>query len=239
MGQALVKQDKPQTPLSSEPGLAAVASSSDALPALGDLRFQSLLGAKAWRQLPLAIRQRFSKRLVGGAAAIYRGELVAMRMSIAGKILAQLLRLVGAPLPLSVDEHVPSVVTVTEDKPSGGQVWTRLYANHHGFPQVIHSAKRFAGHTGLEEYLGFGLAMALRVEAAPDALLFHSAGYVWRCGRLELRIPRWLEPGSLLVEHRDCAQEHGEGAFLFALTLKHPWLGELVHQAGIYREASS
>ncbi|MEO0393834.1 MAG: DUF4166 domain-containing protein [Pseudomonadota bacterium] len=197
-----------------------------------------MLGAEGWGLLPAAIRQRFSNRLADRATAIYRGHLTAVRISPLGHLLANILRLFGAPLPLSTDRDVPSVVTVTEDVRHGGQVWTRLYANRQGFPQVIHSAKRFAGPTGLEEYLGFGLSMALALEPRPDALLFHSAGYVWRLGRFDLRLPRWLEPGQLLVEHRDCTDQHGPGAFIFALTLHHPWFGELVHQAGIYREAA-
>ncbi len=204
--------------------------------ALGDLRFRTLLGADDWNGLPAAIRRRFAKRLADGATAICAGRLVEMRVSRAGRFLANLLRPFGAPLPLQQAVDVPSVVTVTEDVRSGGQVWTRLYANRTGFPQVIHSAKQFTGPTGLEEYLGFGLAMALRVEATEDALLFHSAGYYWRIGTWRLRLPRWLEPGALLVEHRDRAASDGDGAFLFALTLTHKWFGELIYQAGLYRE---
>ncbi len=68
-----------------------------------------------------------------------------MRMSWAGRILSQVLRLIGAPLPICLDSDVASIVTVTEDAATGGQIWTRLYAKRAGFPQVIHSAKRFSG----------------------------------------------------------------------------------------------
>ena len=241
MGQALVKQeqlfagrdgsDRPRTQQHHEDPQIGVN-------ARGDLRFRALMGADAWGLLPAAIRQRFSKRCAEKATAIYRGHLTTVRISPLGHALANILRLVGAPLPVSTDDDVPSVVTVTEDVRHGGQVWTRLYANRQGFPQVIHSAKRFSGPTGLEEHLGFGLSMALELEPRADALLFHSAGYVWRLAGLEIRLPRWLEPGQLLVEHRDCADQHGPGAFIFALTLHHPWFDELVHQAGIYRESA-
>ncbi|HEX2726500.1 MAG TPA: DUF4166 domain-containing protein, partial [Beijerinckiaceae bacterium] len=56
---------------------------------LCDLRFRVLLGAKEWDALDEAIRQRFSKRLAGGATAIYVGRSIETWMSRAGWLLAQ------------------------------------------------------------------------------------------------------------------------------------------------------
>lgn len=205
----------------------------EAAPApLGDLRFRALLGAKLWEELPADVRRRFSKRLSGSAAASYVGRITELRMNRAGRVLSQVLRLIGAPLPICLDTDVASVVTVTEDGESGGQVWTRLYAKRGGFPQVIHSAKRFAGPTGLEEYVGFGIAMALRLHVEDGVLLFRSAGYSLRLGPWRLPIPRWLAPGELTVTHR----ETGPEAFTFTLELRHALFGELLYQSGDYRD---
>ena len=98
----------------------------------------------------------------GCAAVVYVGEVVECRLSAAGWLLAQLGRLIGAPLPLSRDIEVPACVSVTEDISFAGQFWTRIYGRRRGFPQVISSSKRFAGPTGLEEQIGGGFGIALR-----------------------------------------------------------------------------
>jgi hypothetical protein len=149
---------------------------------LHDLRFRALLGEAGWNRLPQAVRDRFSKRLRPGMAVTYVGEITESRRNGAGQALAQLCRLIGAPLPLYDDLGVAAVVTVTEDGQAGGQFWTRMYNQAHGFPQVIHSSKRFAGPTGLEEYLGCGFGIALAVSADETALHFHSRGYFLALG---------------------------------------------------------
>jgi hypothetical protein len=210
-----------------------LAEYSDAMRPLGDLRFRSLLGYEGWRRLPSAVRARFSKRMGSGKSVCYTGRIVACRMRPAGWLLAQLCRLIGAPLPLGRDTGVAAVVTVTEDGDSGGQVWTRMYARTHGFPQVIHSAKRFAGPTGLEEYLGGGFGVALRVSAHDDGICFISDHYFLMLGTWRLRIAQWLAPGVLTIEHVDL----GQGSFGFILDLRHPLLGELIHQIGDFHDA--
>jgi hypothetical protein len=142
----------------------------------GDPRFRALLPQKEWDALPLSIRRRFSKRLAGDASSVYGGEILETRMSRAGWLLAQAARLVGAPLPLARSAHAAAVVTVTDDKVGGGQGWTRVYARRNGFPQVVHSAKRFAGPTGLEEYLGHGFGIALDVYVREGVLIFRVFG---------------------------------------------------------------
>jgi len=204
-----------------------------ALRPLLDLRFRRLIGREAWDDLPQAVRQRFSKQLSGDAVALYRGRVVRTDFSALGWLLAQFLRIIGAPLPVSRDTEVPALVSVSEDHRSGGQVWSRLYGRRNGFPQVIHSAKRFAGVTGIEEYVGHGVGMALKVEALADGLRFISDHYFLTIAGRRLRLPRWIEPGQTVVEHHDL----GHGCFRFSLKLHHPWLGRLVEQHALFRDA--
>ena len=201
-------------------------------PGLADLRFRALAGAECWARLPSAVRARFERHIGAGATILYAGEVVECRMSRCGRLLSQLVRLVGAPLPLSSDAFVPAAVSVTEDAAAGGQFWTRVYGRRRGFPQVIHSSKRFAGPTGLEEYVGRGLGIALRLEVDDGALHFLSDHYFLKLGRVRLRLPRWLSPGRMRVSHVDC----GSGTFAFVLSLVHPWLGELVRQTAMFEE---
>jgi uncharacterized protein DUF4166 len=200
---------------------------------VGDLRFRALISDADWSALPLPIRRRFSKRLAGGNTAVYVGEVLETQMSRAGWLLAQAARLIGGPLPISRDAHTPSVVTVTEDVARKGQHWTRLYARRDGFPHIVHSSKRFAGPTGLEEYVGCGIGMALTIHVEDAALIFRAAHYFVQIARLRLRLPRWASPGSLSVTHA----ELGDGRFLFKLEIIHPRLGRLICQTAAFQEA--
>lgn len=199
---------------------------------LHDLRFRTLLGPDAWSRLPPAVRHRFGRRLAAGTAVTYVGTIVDSRRTRAGRMLVNLCRLIGDPLPLEAEIAVPAVVTVTEDGATGGQCWTRLYGRPRGFPQVVHSSKRFAGPTGLEEYLGYGLGIALTVTADEKGLRFLSDHYFVEAGGIRLRLPSWLAPGRLSITHRDL----GDGLFAFVLSLHHRLFGEIVSQTGIFRE---
>jgi len=201
-------------------------------PSSADLRFSNLLGEDAWAQLPEAVQVRFAKRIVPGRSVTYEGEIVDCKIALAGRLLAQLCRCIGAPLPLSCDTGVAAIATVTEDCVGNGQVWSRMYARHRGFPQVIHSAKRFNGPTGLEEYLGGGFGIALTVRATKSGITFLSDHYFLRLGHWRLRLPRWISPGTLRIDHQD----DGDGRFTFVLSLHHATLGKLIHQVGRFRD---
>jgi len=193
----------------------------------GDTRFATLLGRRAWLRLPEAIRRRFGRRLRAGESLVYRGNILETRMSQLGRCLAFLLQPFGAPLPLEAGAGgAPAVVTVTENTDGRGQFWTRQYNRRNAFPQIVHSMKRFSGPTGLEEEIGHGIGMTLKLEAGPAHLLFHSQAYfVTLLGR-RLYLPPVFQPGRLVVGHHD----RGAGVFDFTLDLTHPVFGELLHQ---------
>jgi uncharacterized protein DUF4166 len=197
-----------------------------------DVRFRALVGEEGWARLPEAVRHRFSKRWKPGDMVVYQGHVVATELSRLGCVLAFLARAIGAPLPVTNGMTGPAVVAVSENAALGGQTWTRAYACPGKFPQVIHSAKRFSGPTGLEEYVGYGFGMTLRVLEEEDALVFRSERYFFEVGRLRLQIPRFAEPGAMEIVHRD----EGGGQFSFHLTLRHRIAGRLMHQLAYFRD---
>jgi hypothetical protein len=199
---------------------------------LSDLRFRTLVGEAAWARLPESVRRRFSKCLAPGEMLLYSGTVVATELSFAGRILTFLARAIGSPLPLTDGATGPALVAIVEDDRLGGQSWIRIYARPGRLPQTIHSAKRFSGPTGLEEYIGHGIGMALSVSVEDGALIFRSSHYFLEIGAWRWRLPCALAPGSMQVTHR----EEGGGAFSFRLELRHPLLGRLVHQLAYFRD---
>lgn len=201
---------------------------------VADCRFRALLGEPAWSALPDAVRQRFGKRLAPGEVAVYAGAVVATKLSRTGRLLAQLARVIGAPLPTRDGATGPAVVMVTEEPQLEGQRWVRLYAQPGGSAQMIQSAKRFRGPTGLEEHVGRGMAMELRVSVENGALVFRSNGYFFEALGLRFSLPRVLSPGTMTIIHR----QEADGAFTFQLTLDHRVFGRLLDQVARFRDVA-
>lgn len=164
----------------------------------------------------------------------YAGEVEATHFNGLGRVLAQLLRLVGSPLPLDAgNAGAPAFVTVTEDAAGAGQFWTRQYGRPNGrFPQTVRSTKRFTGPTGCEEWVTRWLGMSLNVRVEDGALYFDSQRYLLKLFGRSVALPTWLTPGRLRVGHRAI----GDTAFRFTLELIHPLFGPLLHQSILFRD---
>ena len=199
------------------------------------MRFRQLFKADEWQALPPAVRTRFGRRVAIGEALIYRGQVEHNRVNRWGRWLNRVLRLVGAPLPLDTQNAgAAAIVTVTE-APDGGQIWMRQYGctdPKRPFPQVIQSAKRFTGATGIEEHIGRGIGMSLRPCVEDRELVFRAEDIFWNVGPLRLTLPRWLGPSELRAGH----EELGGGRFVFTLRLTHRWLGVILDQRVQFRD---
>jgi len=207
-------------------GVKRASEIANASESLYDLRFRKLLNPDDWDSLPAAVQRRFSKRLSEGQIALYSGYIAEARFSKIGISFAQACRIIGAPLPLHRDIGASAAVSVAEDGASGGQHWTRIYHREKGFPQTINSVKGFKGSTGLQEYIGKGIGMALKVRVLQKGLSFVSDHYFIEIGNLHIRLPRWMMQLRTEVQHID----QGDGWFDFSLSVSHKWLGELIYQ---------
>ena len=200
---------------------------------VGDLRFRKLFTDTQWKKLPLKVRARFGRRVEIGEALIYRGHVEFNHVNRWGRALNAMLRLIGAPLPLDTQNAgAAAIVTVTE-APDGGQIWMRQYARQdtdRPFPQIIQSAKRFTGATGIEEHIGGGIGMSLIPLVEGRELVFRAQDIFWDVPgpwkKLRLTLPRWLGPKVLRAGHEEVAN----GEFVFTLRLEHKWFGKMLDQ---------
>src|SRR5262249_62132381 len=110
--------------------------------------------------------------------------------------------------------------------------WRRLGGRPGRCALVVPSAKRFAGPTGLEEYVGYGVGMTLTVEAREGALIFRSKDYFVELFGSRWRLPPWLAPGNTVVTHAELPG----GRFSFTAPPLHPPVGRMVLQVGMFRE---
>jgi Domain of unknown function (DUF4166) len=195
-------------------------------------RFRALMTEAAWASLPCDVRRRFETPVPPGGMKLYAGHVVSTELSRGGRALAFFARIAGSPLPDTHGATGPATVIVTEDSERGGQVWTRLLSRPGRDAQVITSVKRFAGPTGLEERLGRGFSMRLRLSAEDGALVFRSVGYDFELFGRRIRLPALLAPGTCEIVHRNL----GSTRFSFTLTLTHPLLGRLVRQDAHFEE---
>ena len=189
--------------------------------------YAALVGRR-WRDLPARTRARFERER---ELVCYRGRVVRSESTPVGRFFRQLARLVGSPLPLDDATGPAAVIVMTVD--ASDSAWTRVYRRRSGRPQAIRSVKRFAGPTGLEEYLGCGICMALRVRAQGRSLVFESAGYYLGFGDHRVPLPRWLTPGRLTVRHADIASSR----FRFSLEVTHPRFGVVLRQEAEFEDA--
>lgn len=201
----------------SDPGLVA------------DPTYRRLLGPDAWRRLPQEVQRRFSSRPHGDAHVSYRGH-VRIRMSPAGRLFAQVCRVLGTLLPPRAGLSVPVNVDLTDDA-DGGVRWTRRYEYPRSKPVTVASTKCIGAGGRLLEMVGRFFVMDLDVTEQDGSLVFTSTAYRLRLGGLRLKIPDALTPGTTTVAHTQVAGD----LFRFTLRVHHRWLGETLLQEGLFQ----
>lgn len=194
--------------------------------------YRSLLGEAAWQRLHPHIRDRFSLAYLQWPVS-YTGVMELVYLSPAGKLLAQLCRLIGTPLALRSASDVPMRVDVYPDRKRGGIAWERHYCYRDFKPDRVLSTKRIYPALGLVELIGAGFGMYLSISEREKAILFHSRGYFWQIGDTRIALPGFLSPGDTSVMQK----AFDDGSFEFTLDVDHPLLGKVCQQRGKFHES--
>ncbi len=197
-------------------------------------QFSKLLPTRDWLSLPPAIRRRFASPLKPNESALYHGHVIETKISAIGLIIAHCARFFGSPLPFERGATKVATVRVTASANKSGQCWTRLYERQGKFPHVSHSFKRFAGKTGLEEYMGYGLGIGLKMHVEESALVFQSAFYFIQFLGQKITIPSAFFIGTIKLIHK----EKTPTSFSITFQLKHPLFGLLIHQKIFFHDYS-
>ena len=192
--------------------------------------YEALLGPVEWARLNPAIRDRF-RHSAASRPVTYAGVMARVEMSFAGRLLAQLLRLIGTPLTLHAGRDVPTTVRVYPDPQRPGMVWDRVYDYARHRSCRVRSTKCIDLAEGLLEMVGGGFGMYLALSVQDGALHFTSTRYFCEIAGRRIPIPFLMTPGVTRVSQTDL----GDDEFQFELEVTHPWLGRTYYQVGTFR----
>ena len=196
--------------------------------------YQQLVGEQAWSRLHPDIQQRFGACV--HQKVTYQGKMSKVYASLAGKVFAQVCRLIGTPLAIATGEDVPMTVKVYPNRKLNGMTWDRFYAFPNKSVNRVKSTKVIqkgvAGKPiGLVEMVGYGFGMKLEVSVVNGALQFASSEFFWQVANRKFHIPDWLSPGKTVVQQKAL----NDGQFEFRLEVTHAILGKVFEQIGVFK----
>lgn len=198
-----------------------------------DNTYRYLLGNKYWGKIKPEIRKRFSVKPTEDGCICYAGKMDAVRLNVMGWLFAQVCRVIGTPLAPLTGENVPMQIQLSKNMNINGVDWKRIYYFKNNNEVTVRSTKSLNNLGQLEEHIGCGFSMALKVFEMEGNLIFESTDYIFRVGKILLRLPAIITPGVTTVLHEQMYQDH----FRFTLSVKHPWFGQTIYQSGVFYNA--
>ena len=192
--------------------------------------YSALLGKDSWSRLHPDIQKRFGENV--HESVTYHGEMKEIYASFAGKVLAQVCRLIGTPLAIDTGTNIPIMVKVYPNHKLAGMTWNRFYAFPNKAVNRVKSTKCIRANDGLVEMVGCGFGMSLEVYEENSALHFVSRDFFWQFGKTKFRIPDFLSPGKTVVSQKALS----DGRFEFSLDVTHSLLGKVFRQVGVFEQ---
>lgn len=183
--------------------------------------FQQVLG-NGWNRLGAVIRRHYFLRPYSDDRITVRGVMHEIHHAAVAKLLIPFGLLFGAIVPYR-RKDVPIDVHYNCRPDDAFIYWDRVFHIDDRTDFHFRSHMEHVRDNEVIEFVRFGVGMRLIVSAEDGALVFRSAGYIWRILGWRLPIPLGLLFGTAYVEERPV----DETRFTMCMVIRHPLAGVL------------
>jgi len=181
-----------------------------------------------WPKLHPTVRRHYDLHpgdelvLLGDMSEVYHSHWV-KPFILFGRVFGALVPYRGVNVPVEVRNFC--------EAHSNHVQFRRLFAFAGRKPYPFNSRMEHRGGDEIVEFVRFGLGIRMRLSVDGDALVYKTAGYLWRTPLFSITLPDWLFFGSGHIVERGVDSEHVEMDFV----LTHPLFGTTFRYAGRFR----
>ncbi len=183
----------------------------------------------AWERLHPAVRRHYDISADGTPRLKLNGIMVEVDHTASIKPLMWIAHAFGALVPFR-GRNLPVEVINSARPGSGTLYWQRRF--HFPGKAPVHFVSRMEILKGNEivEYVRFNLGIRMAMSERGGSLCYVSRGYLWRLGRLTLRLPDWLLLGKATIVERGIDEKTIELEF----NIHHPLFGRTFTYSGSF-----
>jgi hypothetical protein len=189
---------------------------------------------EAWYELGNIVRQHYDISPGTASSMLIEGVMSEVYHSPIAKLFLLPGRLFGALVPYRGRNIPTQVRNWTQTDNAKAMFWYRTLRFPCRLPVVFRSRMEHVGDNEIIEYVRFGMGIRMLLCVRDSALVYESAGYIWRIGAISIPIPGWAILGDAVIIEKPLS----ENAFHIDFVIRHPVFGRTFSYSGNFAIAA-